>query len=350
MPKIFLYILYASSCLCAILKIAISYKFNWRRTFFGCFIVGLSTYLFIKYQYYIVAPVLLIFAAKNVSFMKILSMQYYTTIIMLWLILVAVFLGIISDLEFPKTVPWAGKEYSRVAHGLGFVYFSGFAYYIMLISFIFLMNKKRIILFNILVLALINVIVFALCFTRVQLIGVVLIIAFIYFWGGGKIIMRHKLGEIFARAGYPVFFIVTCISSVLMYADVSSEMTDTLNEYTASRFALNSVAFAKYGINLLGNKIENTDDTSTSGYFYIDSGYVYSIIGYGVLFSVLLLIAYSFAFYKAYKNGNYKLYAGFFVFMILSIFNDFFMQINYNPLLLYLFAQDTTKGENKVKV
>lgn len=193
MPKFFLYILYASSCLCAVFKIVISYKFNLGRTLLGGGVVGLSAFFLIKYQYYIVAPALLIFAAKDVSFKKILSTQYYTTIIMLLLILTAVFLGIISDVEIPKTVPWIGKEYSSVAHGLGFVYFSGFAYYTMLISFIFLMNKKRIIPFNILVLALINVIVFVLCFTRVQLIGVILMVIAIYFFRTRKIIREHKL-------------------------------------------------------------------------------------------------------------------------------------------------------------
>lgn len=338
-PNFFLHSLYAVSCLCAILKIIIGYKLNLVRTAFGCLITCLSVYFFIYYQYYLIVPVLLILAARNVSFHKILITQYYTTIIMLGISLIAVLLGIISDTHFPKTVPWMGSEYSSTAHGLGFVYFSGFAYYTMLVSFIFMMTKKRLTSLNIIVLILVNLVVFALCFTRLQLIGVLLMIVLFHCSKYKKNFITHKIWGILAWVGYPMCFILTCVSSVLMYIDGAFDVANTVDDYSASRFALNSHAFMRYGVNLFGNKIENVNDATE--YFYVDSGYVYSIVGYGILFSILLLIAYSVAFYKSFKNNNNMIYTVFFVFMILSVFNDFFIQLNYNPLLLYLFAKDT---------
>lgn len=105
LPKFVLYALYTLSCLFSILKILVSFKYSVLRNLMGAILIVLSIYYYLNYSYYILAPILLIFAARNISFDGVLKTQYNTTKIMLYASLIAVALGVITDLHFPKSVP-----------------------------------------------------------------------------------------------------------------------------------------------------------------------------------------------------------------------------------------------------
>ena len=203
-----------------------------------------------------------------------------------------------------------------------------------------MIRRKKLYAFNILLLISVNFIIFALCFTRVQVIGFFMILSLYFFRGIGKKNFFSRFGKCIALTGWPIMFILACISPFVIYAEGQSELSSEINDVTADRAGLNMLAFTRYGVSMLGNKIENEDGAE---YFYIDSGYVYALVGYGIVFSVLVLYLYSKTFWKAFKNKNYMIYCALLVFMVLSVFNDFFMQLNYNPLLLYLFADDKAK-------
>lgn len=339
-PKIFFTFFYTTSCILSILKLINNFKFSVIGVITCFVILSFAIYFHFQYKYYLVAPCLLIFSAKDIPFRTILKTQYRTVLCLLLFLLLAVSTGLISDLHFSKKIVLWGAETVYMAHGLGFVYFSGFAYYVMLLLLLSMLLREQMSLFSVAIMLFISFTVYELCYTRIQIIGCLFIVIFFYVLKKWRLKFESRIWGFIAYIIYPLFFIGSCLLPFMTFYGSAEATAEDIDESVNGRMMLNTMAFSRYDINFLGNRIEIETGKRALDYFYIDSGYVYSLLGYGIIFSFILLLMYSTALYKAYKNGNIFVYFGLLFFMILNVFNDFFMQLNFNPLLLYLFSDD----------
>ena len=73
-------------------------------------------------------------------------------------------------------------------------------------------------------------------------------------------------------------------------------------------------------------------------YFYIDSGFVYAILGYGVVFTVIILLIYSILTRWAYLQKDSTMLVWLLAVMLFSVVNNTWIGITYNPALLYFFV------------
>src|SRR5699024_4578028 len=65
-----------------------------------------------------------------------------------------------------------------------------------------------------------------------------------------------------------------------------------------------------------------------------DSGYLYTLLAYGILFTLLLLLCYTWIFQYLYRQKEVLLYGWLGLFMFLNIFNNYLLLLEINPLLL----------------
>ena len=86
-------------------------------------------------------------------------------------------------------------------------------------------------------------------------------------------------------------------------------------------------------------------------YFYVDSGYVYTLISYGIIFFIILIFLYSFLFQKAVRDNEFKLAIWCLVICIFSVINNIMLKISINPLpILALDAFTKWNAGKKTKV
>lgn len=64
----------------------------------------------------------------------------------------------------------------------------------------------------------------------------------------------------------------------------------------------------------------------------MDSGYVYTLISYGIIFFIILIFLYSFLFQKAVRDNEFKLAIWCLVICIFSVINNIMLKIPINPL------------------
>ena len=108
---------------------------------------------------------------------------------------------------------------------------------------------------------------------------------------------------------------------------------------TCSQYAVEAIE--KYGIRLFATRVQQFGNTakvygSAESAFYIDSGYVYSVIAYGIIFTVLVLVLYTILFRYLYQTNEKILYLWVATMLFSSIMNNFLYDIMNNPVLFLI--------------
>lgn len=272
---------------------------------------------------------LFVAAAGITKFEKIVKTSLIATVPSLLFVIACSKVGIIPDHLF--------MHEGHVAHSLGFSYYSTFAYIALfcMISYLYLRGSK-ISWIEILTMTGLNYVVYKLSTTRLAFYIFLLVL--------GLFLMLIKFNmfkdinksfyKMLAILGYPITCIITIWAS-LNYS-VNSPMWRKINEISANRLVLSHKAFIMYSPKIFGQYIEMHGNGygDNGAYFYIDSGYVYSVLGYGILFTGILIIAYSFMTWAACKKNDKELLLWLLAIMAFSIINNVWVNVTYNSILL----------------
>ena len=120
------------------------------------------------------------------------------------------------------------------------------------------------------------------------------------------------------------------------------------NELFNGRLLLSQTGFQKYPVTLLGQNIEmqgvQYQKRSYTEYFFIDSGYIYSILGYGLFFTCMILLMHSLLYYRTCERNDKKCFIWLSAILIFNTVNNMFTSFAYNPLLLLYFANHSEYG------
>lgn len=109
-----------------------------------------------------------------------------------------------------------------------------------------------------------------------------------------------------------------------------------LNRLLSNRLALGHEGLRRYSINLFGNFIEVNDSEDAVEFFYIDSGFLFSVLGYGLLFTGLLLIIYIYMHNYSSITNNKMLFIWLTIVAVFSTTNNTWITMQFNPIVLML--------------
>ena len=126
--------------------------------------------------------------------------------------------------------------------------------------------------------------------------------------------------------------------------------TLSLNSVLNSRLSLAQNGYFDYGIKLFGNYIEmegNSALEEAMEYFYIDSGFAYSLLGYGLLFTLVAMALYSILFYYSCKTNNKAMFVWILSIWIFSFVNNVWVSVDINPILVLSLMALTQLGIKK---
>jgi hypothetical protein len=343
---IFKYTAYILSLFFSLVSIIHNYKWNFFSSLVFCLLLIIPLFLRIKYDSVVLSNTMLVLAAYNIPFSHI-SKKCIQTIMTIFIIVIsALFLGIIRDIHYDRETTITGET---IAHGLGFSYYGFYAYLGMGLVLSFLYKwQKHLTIKRILFVMLLSYIFFVMSTTRLQVLACTgFIIGLFLLRIIPSFILNNKIFGLFSLILYPsLCYIMYFISKNAILTLVLSNFSE-VNSLLHGRLSLNEEAFARYDVNLWGNKLQFETTIGVDDYFYIDSGYLHSLLGDGIVFTAILMILYSILFYKVYKAEAHFLYMCLFAFAFLSISNGLLLDILANPILLIALSDiDVIKRDN----
>ena len=341
MPYSFFSAIGLVGCLLSMLSIAVDKKQNYILLKLVLFISAL--YVNYMTENNLIPAILLIIAGSNIKFDLILKWMFLPMLIGLLIPWLLSSIGVLSNIVFTKELPFGVLSYKFAPQGLGFLYFSGFSYLAMGILMIHAYLRPKITFSYCIFLLGLSVGVFLLTVTRLQLLMNVSFVVLLYI---GQHVPRNMLHNKFIEnlslLIYPLCLFITL--ATVFFPLFFSKYQEELNTYSSARYALNILAFERYPITIWGNKIEASNGV-TEDYFFIDSGYVYSILGYGLALSAYIIVIYCMMCYKSYLKYKWKLLIWIMLFALANISNNFLFSIINCPFLMLTFSKKYTKNE-----
>lgn len=266
----------------------------------------------------------------HINTRKIIKSSVINNAIFLAIVVIPALLGVIPD-----DIYYHGD---MKAHCLGFAYYSNIPYIVLMetIMIYWLIRSKKAELLFLILSFPVHILIYKICTVRLVLYVYILFIMSISIIGIiKKKKKQHKILNCIATVLYPVTAALVVMAS---FQYKSSSLLSALNIIINYRLKFNLQGFEQYGISLFGQKIvsaeEYIDENFVNHYFYIDCGYVYMLIGYGLLLFVVIMLMYTLLSRYAAVNNDVKLMSWCFTICVFSIINNIMFNTALNPLLI----------------
>ena len=268
----------------------------------------------------------LLCGADMTSFRRIIKCSYWTSLIIVVCTMLLSFVGIL-----PNTGEW--ERNGVVIWTFGFGYYSGlpYAFFYLVLEHLYL-KKKKAIWPELIVIMGLNYIIYKFSTVRltyylIYLVIVLYIVLVKFNWFNLKKKFLHYLTILV----YPITFIVSIWVNYAFTFD--NPKLAAINKMLSDRLNLGHQAMTLYKIKLFGNTIE-TYNNGPSEYFYVDCGFLYSLLGYGLIFTGLVLVFYVFLHNYSARTNNKILFIWLTAVAAFSFSNNTWISIQYNPILL----------------
>ena len=149
------------------------------------------------------------------------------------------------------------------------------------------------------------------------------------------------------KASYIVFPLGAFITLFIMvFYNTANPIWQALNAFSSGRLKLMHTGYLSYPITLFGQRIINNTGVVSfldsgylirqriGAYFYIDSGFAYAILGYGLLITIFMLLLYSMLCVHSCRTNNKVLFIWLVSLMLFTISNNVWLSVSYSPLML----------------
>ena len=304
------------------------------------FVISLAIAVFAKNRSVIFIVIILI-ALKKMSFDKLIeiTLKIYFTCFLIVVSLAV--LNIIPNWEFSRG--------NMPRYALGFVYATdAIGIYLAIILMYFYIKKDSSTIVELLILELINVFMYNFTNGRLSfiLITAVLCVQFISRYHFVKKIFYSNIiqkGLNLLCNTLPVILFLGFHLLVIMYAN-NNFVANKVNKIISDRIQLTYQAYRVNDVNLFGNDIKwqgwgaygykELDDGEEFVYNFVDSSYARLILDYGIIFSCMVIYAYTEVLKKSYKEKNYWRILTIMFILVWSFIEQYIVNIGKNAFIL----------------
>lgn len=335
--QLFLYI--------GLIYIVIKKKYTLKKLLLFCIIGGLLLIGYISSgQAAFFKGFLLIIAASNVPYKKILRTCRMATMFIVILSILLWLMGI-SDSGIGR----------RDAIAIGFVHPNVAAQMIMLVCLLWASEMSEKIKYrDYFVIELVGVLIFFITDSRTSTIVVVLLPFLLEF--NKRILKYRQVGKI------PAFLLTYSQLLITIFAYVTARFLEdnsffqSLNLILSSRLFLNYYVLNQYGVKLFGQnvtlqdysgKIYNNIQNLYNWNITCDCSYMFSLIVMGLIPTIIVLIGFIILMRKAIKNKNYMVISIAVVLAMYAFTESQMLEVYRNFVYFYILALDQNEGIRK---
>ncbi len=324
-----------------------NYSEKYILTIFAVAIVLIGMLMFNEVFVAVAIPLLLVLASKVTNFNSILKCIALATVFTTIFIMLSCVVNILPDYTYTHRM----GDIIKVAHSYGFKYYSSPGYIAMALTAIYLYLHENSSYFKLGIIAFINYALFLYHTNQTSiLISVFLIIVYIFTRKIKILTFDNKIWNCFSTV-FPSLLCLGTVELINLYAINALILSQSFSTLT-SRLKYSLQAINQYGISLFGTKVTMYGNTqryygnATSG-FYIDSGFLYSLIAYGIIFTVVLILIYTIIYKYTVKCDGF-LFVWMSVILAACVVNNYLLSCYFNPLI-FLLPQAIQNLSNKDK-
>ena len=282
--------------------------------------------------------------AVRIDARKIVKISVINNAFFLGIVIIPAILGLIPD-----DIYYHGN---MEAHCLGFAYYSNAPYIVLMgtVVIYWLIQSRKIARRFLLISFPVHLLVYKIFTVRLVMYLYVMFLMFILISKLVDTTKSHKYLEFLAGIMYP------SVAGAVFFASFwykNNPFLYSLNTVLNARLSFNLLGFERYGIKLLGQKIETSkgiDENFVNHYFYIDCGYVYMILGYGLILFIAIMILYMLISCYAMKTNDMKLLTWCFVVCAFSAVNNIMFNTALNPLPILGLKLLLTNGRKAFRI
>lgn len=287
-------------------------------------------------RYYLVLYAAFIIMAEGANPDKTLKVWLTGAVLSLMTVLVLCKTGRLTDFI-------VYNDQKGAMHCLGFSYYSSFPFLLFYCSMAYIYVKKDDVhLYDYAFVGLVNLLIYQLTklfltyYLTVFFIVIDCLLVYIK-----KINLRKKPVMVISGLLFPLGAAATCFAMVQYNPEDANWVA--LDRVLHFRLSLMHQGFLRYPISLFGNRVEMTGysalrTVTPEDYFYIDSGFAYSLLGYGLIFTVAAVALYSLLCVYSCRNNNKHLFTWLVCVAIFTMMNNVWIDVYWNPALLLSFA------------
>ena len=298
------------------------------------FILGVAVVVALHSDYSsLLVTIVLIISARRVKFNRIVRTILFVSVAFSVSQFFLSQIGIIEDYTFNRFI---GGEYTE-AHALGFKHYIFLGAFCMSLTMIYVYLRDNITFFEMIILLALNYYLYRLHTTRLAFLISVLFLICVYLSQKIRFSFASKMvRRIVALVPY-ICFVGTWII-LYLYSTKRFMLINEIFSTTNARLSQSAIALGRYGITLFGRNILQIGMTDTlygseTSSSYIDSGYVFMLLGYGVVFSLIYLFLLSKVFVYLYERKSIVMCLWFGAMLVASVVNNFLFDIVNNPIL-----------------
>lgn len=227
------------------------------------------------------------------------------------------------------------------AHTYGFNYYTWPQTFVVFVLIYYLILRgENIRLIEYIVVLALNYFAFSVYTTRLPfVICIVVVFTHIAFVKRKSFRMDSKYLVRFATILYPVVALILFMTCYLY--DSTKIWCRILNEFLNNRIAYCHEGILKYGIKLFGSQMTMVGQYKVTylGYnrselFFIDSGFMYSLLECGIIYSAVIILSFALICRVVAKNNDKNLFVLCLATALYACVNDVLVKIYYNPLIL----------------
>lgn len=226
------------------------------------------------------------------------------------------------------------------AHAFGFGYYQvvPYTFFFMVLEYFYLnqIRKRRLSWLELFLIFVINYVIFKYSTLRLTYyLTFICLLMYILLIKLNCFDLRSKWIKKASIFIYPASMLFTILLNKRY--DQYDPVLSKLNHVLSNRLYLGHEALNRYHIVLFGQEIRTSNAVGVD-YFYVDSGYLYSLIGYGVLLSIVLLAMHVIMLCYSIDSNDKALFIWLVAVAIFSFSNNIWISLAMNPLLLGLFS------------
>ena len=285
---------------------------------------------------------LFIINADLTDFKKIAKCSIASTMTATLMVIFLSKVGVLPDYIFLR-----GLE---KAHCLGFVYYSHYPYILMfnMLSYMYL-KQDKLTIWHIGVLLGVNYYLYRLSTLRLTFyLTILIMVAYVLLVKLDLFDLSKKWIVRLSVLLYPAMFGLSVYSS-LKYSPGKRKWR-LLNELLSSRLELQSEGFRRYHVTLFGQVIEVRSlingIVAQYNYFYIDSGFIFSLLSYGLIFTLMMVAVYSFLICRRCQKNDKIAVIWLGALAAFTVINNVWINIPYNCILMMFMLEIVGKQED----
>ncbi len=286
----------------------------------------------------VIMLLILIIGAYGIDIKSIVKCHFYVYGFIMILALVSSMIGLIEDYTVIRS------STNAIRHSLGNTYPTDFAAGILYLEFDLAFLKRRGGFKDSLFFLLVDLIVYRFTNANNFIIGGVILSISMFIFSKYKerekkrnVCRQNRFFHKLVALSFPVCAILSFV--IVKIYQTGNSLLYTIDKIISYRIGFSSKAINEYGIKPFGINIYfigagwNTD--SSKSYFYVDNGYIYTALMYGMVLLILICLIHSICTYELGKL-DLKIAVIYLVIALTSLFEPRFSNYLYNAFLLFV--------------